>query len=307
MMTTMPMLPCSKYAPLNMRIHHVFGRETPCLLAWLAFLNAYFSSTRSLVCWFDLMRPLPARLCWPPVLVRLHCCHHQIDLRWPLTPIGDMKYDGWSVRFTGLVQPSYTELYKLIVTSDDGVRLWVDGDLCINEWDAGSSINFCFVDLMSGPCKHWLMMFHRRAGTPCVCACHSGVSSVCKVTRTCVCVLFIAGRYHDFVLEYHDTVDDAWLKLEWESISQEKEVIPSTAMFHFEDVVGSPYNVSIEPSQTYPQACVIYGNEVEMVRRVCLLPKPATAFCAPQIPPALVLGLRIADRWRPLSSADQTR
>jgi len=147
----------------------------------------------------------------------------EVDFRWPLNPIGDIKYDGWSARFTGLLQPSYTELYRLIVTTDDGVRLWVDGVLRIDEWDAGSSIHFCFVELKS-------------------------------------------GHYHDFVLEYHDTVDDAWLKLEWESISQQKEVIPSTSMFHFEHVVSSPFNVSIEPSTTHPASCVIYGDDLDTVR-----------------------------------------
>ena len=132
------------------------------------------------------------------------------------------RYDGWSARFTGLLQPSYSELYRLIVTSDDGVRLWVDGELKIDEWNARSSIDFCFVELKS-------------------------------------------GHYHTFVLEYHDTVDDAWLKLEWESISQEKEVIPATSMFHFEDVVGSPFNVSIEPSATYPPSCIVYGEDLQTV------------------------------------------
>lgn len=64
---------------------------------------------------------------------------------------------------------------------------------------------------------------------------------------------------------YHDTVDDAWLKLEWESISQEKEVIPSTSMFHFEHVVDSPFNATVEPSTTHPPSCIVYGEHLETV------------------------------------------
>jgi hypothetical protein len=38
--------------------------------------------------------------------------------------------------------------------------------------------------------------------------------------------------------------------------------------FHFEDVVGSPFNVTIEPSATHPPSCVIYGEGVDTVRAV---------------------------------------
>ena len=71
------------------------------------------------------------------------------------------RYDGWSARFTGLLQPSFTELYRLIVTSDDGVRLWVDGELRIDEWDARSSINFCFVELKSGHYHDFVLEYVR--------------------------------------------------------------------------------------------------------------------------------------------------
>jgi hypothetical protein len=42
--------------------------------------------------------------------------------------------DSFSVRWTGMVQPRYTDLYTFTTTSDDGVRLWVNGQLIIDHW-----------------------------------------------------------------------------------------------------------------------------------------------------------------------------
>src|SRR5688572_11078881 len=39
--------------------------------------------------------------------------------------------DTFSVRWTGRVSPRYSETYRFYTTSDDGVRLWVNGQLLI--------------------------------------------------------------------------------------------------------------------------------------------------------------------------------
>jgi phage tail-like protein len=46
-----------------------------------------------------------------------------------LVPPGD-----FSVRWTGQVRPRYSETYTFHTISDDGVRLWVDGRLIIDNW-----------------------------------------------------------------------------------------------------------------------------------------------------------------------------
>ncbi len=45
--------------------------------------------------------------------------------------IGDTNY---AVRWVGSVQPQFTEPYTFITTADDGVRLYVNGQLLINDW-----------------------------------------------------------------------------------------------------------------------------------------------------------------------------
>lgn len=53
---------------------------------------------------------------------------NQIDM-----PEG-MSNQNFSVRWTGRIFPRYSESYEIIVTTDDGMRLWVDGQLLVDTW-----------------------------------------------------------------------------------------------------------------------------------------------------------------------------
>ncbi len=50
---------------------------------------------------------------------------------WPASTV---PVDNFSVRWTGHVTPLYSELYTFSATGDDGVRLWVNGQLLVNQW-----------------------------------------------------------------------------------------------------------------------------------------------------------------------------
>jgi uncharacterized repeat protein (TIGR01451 family) len=50
------------------------------------------------------------------------------------SPDPAIDYDTFSARWTGSVQPFYSDLYTFTTYSDDGVRLWVDGQQIINNW-----------------------------------------------------------------------------------------------------------------------------------------------------------------------------
>jgi hypothetical protein len=50
-------------------------------------------------------------------------------------PDGSVWPDGFSARWTGQVQPQFTETYTFIAQVDDGVRLWVNGQLVIDQWN----------------------------------------------------------------------------------------------------------------------------------------------------------------------------
>ncbi len=63
-----------------------------------------------------------------------------IDKIWTTTgPDPSMPTTAYTVRWTGQILPQYTEPYYFTVKSDDGARLWVNGQLLINNWRSGSS------------------------------------------------------------------------------------------------------------------------------------------------------------------------
>lgn len=59
----------------------------------------------------------------------------RVAFRWgTAAPAPGIGADTFSVRWTGSVVPRYSQTYTFSTTSDDGVRLWVDGRLVIDRW-----------------------------------------------------------------------------------------------------------------------------------------------------------------------------
>lgn len=58
-----------------------------------------------------------------------------IDFNWAYgAPDASMTVDNFSVRWTGKVQPRYSQTYTFSMAKDDGIRLWVNGQLIIDSW-----------------------------------------------------------------------------------------------------------------------------------------------------------------------------
>jgi hypothetical protein len=74
-----------------------------------------------------------------PVLTRNDAT---INFDWGLgAPIPEVPSDGFSVRWTRIV-PMMQGLYRFYAYSDDGVRVWLDGNLIIDQWRGASEITF---------------------------------------------------------------------------------------------------------------------------------------------------------------------
>ena len=101
--------------------------------------------------------------------------------------------DQFSVRWTGQVKPLYSEFYTFQTFSDDGVRLWVDGVLLIDQWNDHS------------PTLH---------NTPILIAPN-----------------LTAGQQYDIKLEYYENKLDSTISLSWASTSQKREIIPQSQLF----------------------------------------------------------------------------
>jgi autotransporter-associated beta strand protein len=63
------------------------------------------------------------------------CVDTNIDFNWAgLSPGAGLSNGLFSVRWTGKIQPRYSEGYTFHLTTADGCRLWVNGQLLIDNW-----------------------------------------------------------------------------------------------------------------------------------------------------------------------------
>jgi hypothetical protein len=113
----------------------------------------------------------------------------QLDLAWQATPPINGVQAPFAARWVGYLRPRYSEEYRLITTSDDGVRLWVDGQQLINNW------------------------------------------SIHAATEDSAAITLEAGRFYPLVIEFFDRGINGQIKLEWESRSQVRQVVPQEALF----------------------------------------------------------------------------
>jgi len=97
-----------------------------------------------------------------PSLVRID---NQVDFNWGQdSPDPAINSDVFSVRWMGKLVPPETKAYELAVTTDDGVRLYLDGELLINEWhDHATTTYYAFADLQAGQHYDILIEFYENS------------------------------------------------------------------------------------------------------------------------------------------------
>jgi non-lysosomal glucosylceramidase len=99
--------------------------------------------------------------------------------------------DNFSVRWSGNVSPEYSQPYKFYTKTDDGVRLWVNGQLLIDHWVAGGVAT----EYESAP------------------------------------IDLVAGQSYPIKMEYFDGAGAASAQLSWWSTTQVKGIIPQTQLY----------------------------------------------------------------------------
>jgi hypothetical protein len=88
-----------------------------------------------------------------------------IDHTWGGAAIVEDMADGVSARWTAELEAPFTEPFKIITTSDDGVRLWFDGRLVIDHWtDHGVAGDVVNVNLIAGQVYSIRMEYYESSG-----------------------------------------------------------------------------------------------------------------------------------------------
>lgn len=75
-----------------------------------------------------------------------------VNFNWGAgSPIAGVDANNFSVRWTGQIEPLHSEQYTFYTTSNQGVRLWVDGQLLIDNWKPhNSEVDSATIALVAG-------------------------------------------------------------------------------------------------------------------------------------------------------------
>jgi glucose/arabinose dehydrogenase len=89
-----------------------------------------------------------------------------VDFSWGSgSPSASIGADTFSVRWTGQVEPQFTGTYTFYTVSDDGVRLWVNGQAIVNNWtDHAPTENSGTIALTAGQRYDIRMEMYENAG-----------------------------------------------------------------------------------------------------------------------------------------------
>lgn len=122
-----------------------------------------------------------------------------VDFNWGSNrPMAGVNRDYFAVRWTGRILPMYSETYTFYVKSNDGARMWVNGQEVASYWS-----------------NHDAVM------------CPGASSGDCKSKK----ITLQACKQYDIRVEYYDATGSASIQIYWESASQELEVIPRENLY----------------------------------------------------------------------------
>ncbi len=81
------------------------------------------------------------------------------------SPDPSISVDTFTIRWTGKVQPFYSQTYTFYTTTDDGARLWVNGQLLVDSWiDQGPTEHSGTIALAANQKHNLLMEYYENAG-----------------------------------------------------------------------------------------------------------------------------------------------
>jgi hypothetical protein len=114
----------------------------------------------------------------------------EVDFKWrnaaPLSGNPAIPADGFRVLWKGQFEPAFSEKYTFYTVADDGIKLWINGVLVIDNWTTQGATQRSFTTSSN----------------------------------------LIAGQKYNIIVEYYDQSGDALAQLQWQSANQPRQVIP---------------------------------------------------------------------------------
>jgi hypothetical protein len=91
----------------------------------------------------------------------------RINFNWGIgAPLASVAADNFSVVWDGQIQPLYTESYTISTVSDDGIRVWINGQQVINNWTYHSSqVNSGTISLVAGQKYNIVVQYFEGTGS----------------------------------------------------------------------------------------------------------------------------------------------
>lgn len=125
-----------------------------------------------------------------------------IDFNWVRnSPDSRIRVDHFTGEWTGFITPQHSEEYTFTAQADDGVRVWIDNKLIIDQWEKQDQTQDGFVQ-------------------------------GAKTTQTHKSTINLKkGEKYPIKVEYFEDVQNASITVKWASKSQKEEVIPYSALF----------------------------------------------------------------------------
>ena len=98
-----------------------------------------------------------------PALTRLD---PEINFNWGVGEVFPGTWDKCSIRWTGEIEPAFTEAYTFYVNTDDGARLWLDDDLIIDAWQDQAATEHASapIQLVAGQRCHIRLEWYENTG-----------------------------------------------------------------------------------------------------------------------------------------------
>ena len=166
-----------------------------------------------------------------------------IAFDWDTALVTPFGRDYVSVRWSGKLLVPSQEMLTLIVTANDGARLYFDHNLIIDIWSG---------------------IAHDRASTLATRHASRLNSSTADdgsrlASEASATMPVIGGTFHDVVLEYRELVGSASISFEWMSPTLARSSIPAEFLFNAVHISGSPFVLTVEPGAADFPFSTAYG------------------------------------------------